>query len=161
MSLEIKLAYDDVTNMKKLFLEYISLLGELENDLKIYFDIHKYDIENENLNEKYGLPNNRLYIAYFDNQAAGCIALNQINENECEIKQLYIRPQFRNKGIARALTELIIHDAKQIGYKYILLETMPALKTARKLYEDMGFYIIPSYSNNTLNNMISMKLDLL
>jgi ribosomal protein S18 acetylase RimI-like enzyme len=160
MSLEIKLAYDDTDNIKILFSEYINLLLEVEKDFHIYLDLQNYDSEIDNLKEKYGLPDGRLYIAYYDNQAAGCIALRKMNETECEMKRLYIKPQFRRNKIGMALVELIINDAKKIGYKYMLLDTLPSLEAAVKLYENFGFYRIPPYNDSPIDNTIFMKLDL-
>jgi ribosomal protein S18 acetylase RimI-like enzyme len=160
MSLEIKLAYDDTDNIKVLFSEYINLLLEVEKDFHLYLDLQNYDSEIDNLKEKYGLPDGRLYIAYIDAQAAGCIALRKMSGTECEMKRLYIKPQFRRNKIGRALVELIINDAKKIGYKYMLLDTLPSLEAAVKLYEDFGFYRIPPYNDSPIDNTIFMKLDL-
>jgi ribosomal protein S18 acetylase RimI-like enzyme len=160
MSLEIKLAYDDTVNIKELFSEYINLLLEVEKDFHIYLDLQNYNDEIENLGKKYGLPDGRLYIAYFDGQAAGCIALRQMSKTECEMKRLYIKPQFRKMKIGRTLVELIINDAKKIGYQYMFLDTLPSLEAALKLYEKFGFYRIPPYNDSPIDNTIFMKLDL-
>jgi len=161
MSLEIKLAYDDKENMKQLFDEYREFLIELESVFIDYLHLQNYDDEINGLHEGYGLPNGRLYIAYFNNQAAGCIALRQINDTECEMKRLYVRPQFGGNKIGETLVETIISDAKKIGYKSMLLDTFPALDKAIKLYEKRGFYKIPPYNNSPVENAVFMKLDLL
>jgi len=90
VSLNISLAYNDIDNIKELFSEYVKLLFDLENDFQDYLDLQDYNNEFDNLNEKYGLPNGRLYIAYIGNQAAGCIALRQMSDTECEMKRLYV-----------------------------------------------------------------------
>ena len=141
-------------------LQYIKLLCNLENDFQDYLDLQDYNYELNNLNEKYGLPYGRLYIAYINNQAAGCIALRQMSDTECEMKRLYVRPEYRGKQIGKALVEIIINDAKKIGYQSMLLDTIPALKTAIDLYENMGFYKIPPYNNSPVEKTVFMKLDL-
>ena len=160
MALNIHLAYNDIDNIKELFSEYIKLLCYLENDFQDYLDLQDYNNELNNLNEKYGLPNGRLYIAYIDNQAAGCIALRQLNDTECEMKRLYVKPEYRGKQIGKALVETIINDAKEIGYKSMLLDTIPALKTAIALYESIGFFHIQPYNNSPVEKTVFMKLDL-
>ena len=160
MALNISLAYDDIDNIKELFSEYIKLLFGLESDFKNYLDLQDYDNELDNLNEKYGLPKGRLYIAYFDNQVAGCIALRQISETYCEMKRLYVRPEFRGKQIGKTLVEAIINDAKELGYQSMLLDTIPALKTAIDLYEKMGFYRVPPYNDSPVDKTVFMKLEL-
>jgi ribosomal protein S18 acetylase RimI-like enzyme len=160
VSLKIKLAYEETDSLKELFEEYTKLLVDLDSDFQNYLEIQNYDSEIDNLNEKYGMPNGRLYIAYLDNKVAGCIALKSINVTQCEMKRLYVRPQFRGNKIAKSLVEIIINDAKKIGYQYMLLDTFPALKDAIRLYEKIGFYRIPSYNNSPVNHTIFMKLDL-
>lgn len=113
VSLQIKLSYNEKNNIKELFDEYTKLLIELEGDFGGYLQLQNYDNEIDNLIEKYGLPNGRLYIAYLDNQVAGCIALKSINETQCEMKRLYVRPEFRGNRIANSLVETIINDAKK------------------------------------------------
>ena len=160
MAVNISLAYNDIKNIKELFSEYVKLLCYLENDFQDYLDLQDYNNELDNLNEKYGLPNGRLYIAYIDNQAAGCIALRQLSDSECEMKRLYVKPEYRGKQIGKSLVEIIINDAKEIGYKSMFLDTIPALKTAIDLYENMGFYQIPPYNNSPVEKTVFMKLDL-
>jgi len=159
MSLKIELAYEAMDSIKELFEEYTKLLIDLENEFQNYLQLQNYGDEIENLNEKYGLPNGRLYIAYLDNQVAGCIALKPINETQCEMKRLYVRPKFRGNKIAKLLVELIIKDAKEIGYQCMLLDTFPALKDALELYEKVGFYRIPPYNDSPVNDTVFMRID--
>ena len=159
MSLKIELAYEAMDSIKELFEEYTKLLIDLEHEFQNYLQLQNYGDEIENLNEKYGLPNGRLYIAYLDNQVAGCIALKPINETQCEMKRLYVRPKFRGNKIAKLLVELIIKDAKEIGYQCMLLDTFPALKDALELYEKVGFYRIPPYNDSPVNDTVFMRID--
>ena len=62
------------------------------------------------------------------------------------MKRLYVRPKFRGKQIGELLIEKIIKDAKEIGYSFMLLDTLPFLKSAINLYKKYGFYEIPSYN---------------
>lgn len=160
MSFEIKLAYNEKESIKELFDEYTKLLIDLESDFGEYLKIQNFDNEIDNLNEKYGLPNGRLYIAYLDNQVAGCIAIKPLNEYQCEMKRLYVRPQFRGNRIARLLVDTVVNDAKEIGYRNILLDTFPALQDAIRLYERLGFYRIEPYNNTPIKNTVFMQLDL-
>ena len=160
MALKINLAYGDLDNIRELFSEYVKMLFNLESDFQNYLDLQDYNNELDNLNEKYGLPKGRLYIAYFDNQAADCIALRQLSETDCEMKRLYVRPEFRGKHIGKVLVETIINDAKELGYQRMLLDTIPALKTAIDLYENMGFYRVPPYNDSPIDKTVFMELEL-
>ena len=160
--MEIKLVYgyELKDEVKSLFTEYTDFLVSGDVEFKKYLEIQKYDHEVENLEEKYGLPYGRLYVAYFENQIAGCIALRKLNDEQCEMKRLYVKPQFRNKGIAKILVDKVIVDAKEIGYSSMLLDTLPFLTTAIEMYKKIGFYEIGCYNDSPLDNTIYMKLDL-
>ena len=63
-------------------------------------------------------------------------------------------------GISKALVEIIIKDAKKIGYKHMRLDTFPFMSSAIKLYEKYGFYYIDRYNDNPAETAIFMQLDL-
>ena len=160
MSVKILLAYDFPEEIKLLFSEYTDILIEGDPSFKEYLEIQNYDDELKHLEKKYGLPYGRLYLVYYNNEVAGCIGLKKIDEKNCEMKRLYVRPKFRGKQIGEQLIEKIIKDAKEIGYSYMLLDTLPFLKGAIYLYKKYGFYEIASYNNSTMDTSIYMKLDL-
>lgn len=161
MELEIRLAYDNNREIKKLFLEYTEMLVKNDSSFAKYLELQNYDSELEHLKDKYGLPDGRLYIVKVNNEVAGCIALRKIDCENCEMKRLYVRPAFRGHKIANKLVEIIIEDAKRIGYKSMLLDTLPFLEGAIHLYRKFGFYEIESYNNSPMDTSIYMKLDLL
>lgn len=160
MRIKVVYGYDHEDEIKALFTEYTDFLIAGDSNFKEYLKIQKYDDEIENLKEKYGLPWGRLYLVYYNNQVAGCIALRKLSDTECEMKRLYVRPEFRNKGIAKMLVKKIISDAKKIGYSSMLLDTLPFLQTAIKMYKQMGFYEIECYNDSPMNNSIYLKLEL-
>nr|WP_314657744.1 GNAT family N-acetyltransferase [uncultured Fusobacterium sp.] len=160
MSMKILAAYDFPEEIKLLFSEYTDILIEGDASFKKYLEIQNYDDELEHLEKKYGLPYGRLYLAYYNDEVAGCIGLKKINGKKCEMKRLYVRPKFRGKQIGEKLIEKIIKDAKEIGYSFMLLDTLPFLKSAINLYKKYGFYEITSYNNSPMNTSIYMKLDL-
>ena len=160
MSMKILAAYDFPEEIKLLFSEYTDILIEGDASFKKYLEIQNYNDELEHLEKKYGLPYGRLYLAYYNDEVAGCIGLKKINGKKCEMKRLYVRPKFRGKQIGEKLIEKIIKDAKEIGYSFMLLDTLPFLKSAINLYKKYGFYEITSYNNSPMNTSIYMKLDL-
>ncbi len=160
MNISIDLAYEQEEIVRKLFLEYTKMLIDNDKTFGEYLKLQNYDRELNNLKEKYGLPFGRLYLAYIDNEVAGCIALKRIDKNNCEMKRLYVKEKYRGKKIASKLVDKIIEDAKFIGYKYMLLDTLPFLKSAINLYKQKGFYEISAYNDSPMNTSIFMKLDL-
>ena len=160
MSIKILPAYDFPEEIKLLFSEYTDILIEGDPSFKEYLEIQNYDDELKHLEKKYGLPYGRLYLVYYNNEVAGCIGLKKIDKKNCEMKRLYVSPKFRGIQIGEQLIEKIIKAAKEIGYSYMLLDTLPFLKGAIYLYKKYGFYEIASYNNSPMDTSIYMKLDL-
>lgn len=160
MELEIIPAYDFPNEIRILFSEYTKMLIAGDSSFQKYLELQNYDEELDHLDIKYGLPDGRLYIALYHGELAGCIGLRKIDEWNCEMKRLYVRPAFRGKKIGSMLVWQIIKDAKDIGYSHMLLDTLPFLKSAINMYETIGFYEIPSYNDSPMTTSIYMKLDL-
>lgn len=154
MNLEIKSAYLELESIKILFTEYAQ---SLEVDLCFQ------DFNNELalLPGKYAQPDGRLYLAYWNEQCAGCIALRRYDEYRAEIKRLFIRNEFRGHGISKQLIQRIIQDAKDIGYHSIVLDTLNTMKPAINLYQSFGFKEIDAYYDNPLNGATYFGLDLI
>ena len=129
-NIKIVPAYDFRSEVCQLFTEYTDMLIKGDSTFKQYLEIQNYDEELEHLQAKYGLPYGRLYLAYCDEELAGCIGLKKIDNQNCEMKRLYVRPKFRGKHIGNVLIQKIISDAKEIGYAHMLLDTLPFLQSA-------------------------------
>lgn len=160
MDIRIVPAYEQREEINILFSEYINMLITNDESFQKYLDIQNYDEEVKHLESKYGMPDGRLYLAYCDEGLAGCIGLRKINNQNCEMKRLYVRPEFRGKKLGSILIEKIIGDAREIGYSYMLLDTLPFLQSAIHMYKKFGFYEIESYNNSPMDTSIYMKLDL-
>lgn len=160
MSIEIVQGYEHPQEIGMLFSEYTNMLIENDSSFRKYLDIQHYDEEIKHLETKYGLPYGRLFLAYCDGETAGCIGLRKIDERNCEMKRLYVRPEFRGKKIGKQLIQQIITDAKEIGYSYMLLDTLPFLEEAILVYKKFGFYEIECYNDSPMSTSIYMKLDL-
>ena len=160
MSLELAYAYEEPEEIRALFQEYTALLLEKEPAFQQYLDLQHYDRETARPEDKYGLPEGRLYLARWDGAAAGCGALRKLDGGSCELKRLYVRPAFRGHRIGEALLERLIGDARVIGYRHMLLDTLPALDSALRLYRRFGFHEIPRYNDSPLASTIYLGLDL-
>ena len=160
MSLTICPAYDRPEEVKALFLEYTDFLLKADPSFAAFLELQNYDRELDHLEEKYGMPKGRLYLALVDDAIAGCIALRPLSDTECELKRLYVKDAFRGQGIAEHLVEKLIDDAREIGYDAMLLDTLPFLKGALHLYAKLGFQEIPPYNISPMETSIFLKLDL-
>lgn len=150
-------AYDHIDEVKSLFSEYTNMLVTIDPSFSLYLDIQHYDDEALDPAVKYALPKGRLYLALHGGKAAGCIALRPLSGDRCELKRLYVRPQFRGNGIAGMLCERILEDAQKAGYREIYLDTLPELSDAIRLYEKLGFTYTDCYNDSPLDRTIFMK----
>lgn len=158
--LTIVSGYDRAGEILGLFSEYMDMLLDNDPGFASYLKIQNYDAEIRDLTQKYGLPDGRLYLALWNDEPAGCIALRRLDEKRCEMKRLYVRPEFRGKGIARQLVRRIIADANEIGYDAMLLDTLPFLQNAIRMYRALGFHDIPCYNDSPMENTVFLQLDL-
>jgi putative acetyltransferase len=112
----------------------------------------------------YAAPNGRLLLAYVNDACAGCIALRPLMDGgagqDCEMKRLYVRLNFRGHQIGRLLAERVLQDAREIGYRHIVLDTMSSMHSAQALYRSLGFIEIAPYYVNPLPDISYMRLDL-
>lgn len=136
------------------------IFNEYQSYLNIDLSFQDYEQELLLLPGEYAYPKGRLYLAFIGENPAGCIALRPLKGNRCEMKRLYVNPEFRGKNIGKMLANKIIEDARLIGYSYMLLDTLPSMTSAIKLYKSLGFYEIASYRFNPIEGAMYMKLDL-
>jgi GNAT superfamily N-acetyltransferase len=85
------------------------------------------------------------WLAEIDGQIAGCAAVVWFDHPptptnpggvEAYILNVYTRPEWRRRGVARALMEQVVSEARKAGVRRIWLR---ASDEGRPLYEEMGF----------------------
>lgn len=160
MDVGIVLAYDQPQEIIRLFAEYRDGMISEDPVAEVCLNAQHYDDEVRNLSDKYGLPNGRLYLAYLNNEAVGCVALRRLDTDCCEMKRLYVRPAYRGHQIGKMLVEQVLADAGDIGYKHIRLDTFPFMDSAIRMYRRYGFYEIERYNDNPASTAIFMQKDL-
>ena len=143
-----------------LFKEYTDMILENDPSFQKYLDIQHYGDETAHLERKYGPPEGRLYLGLWDGAAAGCAGLRKMDDQRCELKRLYVRPAFRRHHIGEEMLRQVIGDAREIGYRHMLLDTLPFMESAIRLYKRFGFYEIPCYNDSPMETTIFMQLNL-
>jgi ribosomal protein S18 acetylase RimI-like enzyme len=143
-----------IDQARELFLEYAQSLG-----FSLCFQ--NFDRELAELPGDYVPPEGRLLLAECEGNVAGCVALHKLENNICEMKRLYVRPEFRGKRLGRTLAESVISEARSIGYQHMRLDTVePIMGDAAAMYRKMGFKEIPPYRPNPIAGAIYMELEL-
>jgi ribosomal protein S18 acetylase RimI-like enzyme len=145
---------EHIAQARELFLEYANSLG-----FSLCFQ--NFNQELASLPGDYAPPHGCLLLATSSGQPAGCVALHKLQEDVCEMKRLYVRPQFRGQRLGHELAKKVIAEARQIGYKYLRLDTVePVMKTAVEMYRQLGFREIPPYRPNPISGALYMELQL-
>ena len=132
---------DDIAPLRLLFGEYAEWVGD-------HICFSAFEREMEELPGRYAPPDGRLLIAFSGDSLAGCVALRKCDAGICEMKRLYVRPEFRHAGLGRSLVEQIIEEARAAGYQVLRLDTLPRMERAVALYRACGFREIPRYGDN-------------
>lgn len=98
---------------------------------------------------EYAPPKGRMLLATHSERPAGCAGFYGMNQEICELKRMYVRPEFRRLKIGRQLTENLIAAAQEVGYSVMRLETVTFMEKAIAMYSTFGFktcqpyYVIP------------------
>jgi len=116
--------------------------------------------EMANLPGAYAAPSGCLFFAEIDGKPAGCVGIRRFSEGVCEMKRLYVEPDFRGQGLGRDLALAAIKAARSIGYQRIMLDTLPAMRIAVKLYRELGFQDAPAYYQAPIEGTMFLSLEL-
>ncbi len=108
----------------------------------------------------YAPPGGQLLMAVLDGEAAGCGALRPLDAGRCEAKRLYVTPRFRGTGAGRALIVRLVEEARRLGYRELVGDTMPSMERALAMYERMGFERTGPYSPAATPGAIYLRLTL-
>jgi len=142
-----------IDTVRALFREYADATGHCEC-------FPGFAKEVAELPDQYAPPTGQLLLAEADSQPAGCVALRKLDDCICEMKRLYVRPEFRGRKLGCQLAETAIAGARRIGYGAMRLDTLPSMATARALYQTLGFRAIPRYNDNPSEGVIYLELRL-
>jgi ribosomal protein S18 acetylase RimI-like enzyme len=147
---------------KQLFVEYADYLKEVFSEyLALAQRISQETLdEADSLPGEYVLPKGCVLLAEYQGEIAGCIAVSEMAEGVCELKRIYVKPEFRRLGIGKKLLGDIIEKAIELDYKRMRLHTTGLFAGAKELYKSFGFKDDGHIEGSPIKSSVHMKLDL-
>jgi GNAT superfamily N-acetyltransferase len=144
---------DEWRNARHLIEEYAASLN-----LDLSFQNLAYELEH--LASEYGPPAGAFFLAEENGSYLGCVGLRHFSDGIGEIKRLYTIPAARGRGLGRLLAEKIVAAGKLLGYRRLLLDTLPSMKEAQSLYVSLGFKPTTAYRFNPVEGTAFLELEL-
>ena len=143
-------------------------LDQIKEMIKTYTDMLARDLSFQNLEDeltdpaaKYFPPAGEILVAVEDGEVLGMVAYHRHSEDRCEMKRLFVYPQYRKQRVGEQLAIEIICRAQAAGYREMVLDTLKPMKEAIALYRKNGFAECEPYYFNPLPDVIYMKKTLL
>ncbi|WP_437958338.1 GNAT family N-acetyltransferase [Sorangium sp. So ce119] len=144
---------EQIAQVRALFLEYQASL-----DVDLCFQ--GFAGELARLPGSYAPPSGRLLLCTVEQVPRGCVALQAVTADDCEMKRLYVQPGQRGLGLGQRLVARVLDEARAIGYRRIYLDTLPSMARAMAMYEALGFKDVPPYRHNPVAGTRYMALAL-
>jgi GNAT superfamily N-acetyltransferase len=153
MQIEAAQSAEEIAEVRRLFEEYWSSFGFTPC-------FQNFALELADLPGEYSPPRGALALATITGRSAGCAALRPFDAARCEAKRLYVRPEFRGRGVGLALLEWLVARARAAGYREMVGDTMPVMEQALRMYDRFGFERCAPYSGAPTTGAIYLRLKL-
>lgn len=114
-----------------LFSKHDDYMIDFLGDDKKYYTRYS---ENENIEN--------VWVVVVDDIPAGCIAYRKKDEGVGEVKRMFIKEEYRGRGIAKELLKTVENHAREQGCHTLFLDTRITLEPAVSLYRAFGFDIV-------------------
>jgi GNAT superfamily N-acetyltransferase len=133
------------------------LLEQYEASLDFALDFQSFDRELASLASEYAPPDGTFLLAEATGVIVGCVGLRRFSPHACEMKRLFTLPAARGLGAGRLLAVAVIAAARERGYRRMLLDTVPAMIAAQRLYRKLGFVATGPYRYNPVVGAVFME----
>jgi len=120
------------------------LTDELHNDLELIYGkgtIEEFAEENKQMLI--------FYVAYDESEnGVACGALKHFDDNTAEIKRMYVKPEYRGRGLSKLILSELEDKAKELNYNRLVLETGLKQPEAMSLYNKFGYKPLKCYGRH-------------
>lgn len=105
-----------------------------------------------------GPPGGTYLVGYTDDGLLVCGGgVKRLPDGACEIKRMYVVPEFRGRGVARMLLAALESAARELGYPVVRLDTGPRQGHGQRMYEAQGYRRIPNFNGNPVATFFGEK----
>ena len=143
----------DLPRLRTLFREYEASIDSL-------YCFQSFEAELADLPGYYASPGGCLLIACSGEAAAGCVALRRLNDKSGEVKRFFVREPYQGVGLGAELMARLIANAQNTGFESLVLETLPTMRSANRLYERLGFVRRSAYHRDSEPGITHLSLSL-
>lgn len=84
-------------------------------------------------------------VVYDGKKAVGGGAIRKYDDENVELKRVFVHTDYQGRGIGSRLVSLLIEWAAELGYQRMILETGELLAESCAVYRKLGFEVIPNY----------------
>ena len=84
-------------------------------------------------------------VVYDHGRAVGGGAIRRYDDENIELKRVFVHNEYQGQGIGSRLVSLLIEWAAELGYRRMILETGELLAESCAVYKNLGFAVIPNY----------------
>ena len=139
MAHEVRLVTSDRDRsaFRAILAEYLAIQVDNYPDPQAVAASHQRELDG--LSERYRAPTSAMFLAIEGSQAAGCVAMKQVGALTAEMKRMYVREDYRGRGLGRELATAMIDAARGAGYRRVRLDVHVSRLPAIRLYESLGF----------------------
>jgi len=98
--------------------------------------------------EDFAPPGGSFLVGYENGAAICCGGIKRLLDGACEIKRMYVVPEARGRGVAKALLVALEAEARALGYAIARLDTGPHQPHAERMYRDAGYADVGNFNAN-------------
>ncbi len=104
-----------------------------------------------------GSPRGAFLVGWVGEEPVCCGGVKRLPDGACEIKRMYVVPEWRGRGVARRLLYALEDRARGLGYTVLRLDTGPRQAGAQRLYESEGYVAVANFNGNPMASFFGEK----
>jgi len=134
-----------------LFAEYLRwVCPRIYQEYRAVFDAESMIVHDMQTIDIFLPPKGMLLLSFEDGHTTGCACTRTIGQEIAELKRMYVKPQYRGRGIGSKLVQESIRRVKEIGYLKMRLDSARFMSDAHRIYKSSGFEEVAPYAESEI-----------